>query len=441
MSLPAVRGGREGALTCPSRMGAILTKPRTWIAPYVALWFGVGLLPFQPTDLDVFFWPSARVAVNGHPLLVYTVGGQALYPNANGPVALLPLSALGVLLHGVGWFDATVQRRAIALGMFCLFILLMGREAVAAIERLRGEPLHPTLRLLAYAVLTLSPLAWQSVAGYGHIEQPIEIWLLLLAVRWVGERHAMRAGIAFGASIMTRSSAVLMTVPLGLASLRGGLRQAAAFIAAAVAAAVAIVLPFLLADPSDVIHSLFTYRGSLKVGAGSVWSLTRGAPLEMIVQHWDIAVIAAVVLATNFWLARRPGLDEGGLFAALTLTAGVFALLAKTVWPYYLFEVLVFGTVWSAGTWRPEHGVVRLVLLPLAISVDGLIAEIGSEQNLALTYVQLEGAAMFVMLSLTLGWLLWLATREPAAVTTAGIATPAVRLKGHGPERADERTC
>ena len=51
-------------------MGRLLSNPRTWIAPYVLLWFGVGLLPFQPTDLDIFFWPSAHVAADGHPLLV-----------------------------------------------------------------------------------------------------------------------------------------------------------------------------------------------------------------------------------------------------------------------------------------------------------------------------------------------------------------------------------
>jgi hypothetical protein len=417
-------------------MGRLLSNPRTWIAPYVLLWFGVGLLPFQPTDLDIFFWPSARVAAYGHPLLVYTAGGQALYPNANGPLALVPLSLLATLLNAAGRLDDVTLRRAIALAVFSVFVLLMAREAVRAIERLRGDRLHPSVRLLVYAVLALSPLAWQSVAGYGHIEQPVEIWLLLVAVRWIQEGHPVRAGIAFGAGIMTRSSAVLMSVPLGLATLRRGPRSVIAFFAAAVAAAIGILAPFLLADPSDVIHSLFTYRGNLEVGAGSVWSLLRGSSLEAVVQHWDTAAIAAVVVATNLWLARRPGLDEGRLFAAMTVTSGSFALLAKTVWPYYFFELLVFGTVWALGTWRREDGVVRLVLLPVAVSIYGLIAEVGSEVNLPLEPVRIEGAAMFVMLGLTLAWLEWFATRPPAR--QGGIAPAAVRLKGHGPERADE---
>jgi len=427
-----------GTLNCPYPMGSLLIKPRTWIVPYVALWTGVGLLPFQPTDLDIFFWPSARIAVHGHLFSVYAAGGHALYPNANGPVSLLPLSALGVLLNAVGWLDASAPRRGIALGVFCLFILLMSREAVAAIDRLRGTPLIPSVRLLVYAVLTLSPLAWQSVAGYGHIEQPIEIWLLLLAARWLGEGRPLRAGIAFGASILTRSSVVLMTVPLGLAGWRRSLRSALTFFFGAAAAGAAILLPFLVADPYDVIHSLFTYRGSLKVGAGSVWSLMRDTSLENLVQHYDIVAIVAVVLATNLWLARGNRLDDGRLFAGMTLTAAAFAMLAKTVWPYYFLEVYVLGSVWAFGTWRARDGALRLVLVPIAVSVFGLIAEIGSEQYLPLPLVRIEGAAMFAMLAPLIVWIMWFTRRERA--TPAGIATTAVRLKGRGPERADERT-
>ena len=418
------------------RFNALLLRPSTWIVPYVALWFGVGLLPFQPTDLDIFFWPSAKIAAQGHPLLIYAAGGHALYPNANGPVALLPLSVVAVLLNAVGWLDAGAQRRAIAMAVFCLFILLMAVEAVRAIERMRGARLNPSMRLLAYSVLTLNTLAWQSVAGYGHIEQPIEIWLLLVAVRWLGERRSLPAGIAFGVAIMTRSSAVLMTVPLGLGSLRQGLRSAVALFTGAAAAVAAILLPILIADPSNVIHSLFTYRGSLPVGAGSVWSLARGSPLEPIVQHWDIAAVLAVVVATNLWLARRNGFDEGRLFAAMTLTSAAFAMLAKTVWPYYFFEVLILGTVWAVGTWRPAAGIVRLVLLPVAVAIYGVIAEIGSEQNLPLRLVRVEGSAMFVMLALAMVWVMWYATHQAASPSGIGPAT--VRLKGHGPETADQ---
>lgn len=397
------------------RIAALLLKPSTWVIPFVALWFVVGLLPIQPTDLDIFFWPSAKLAVLGHPLLVYSAAGHDTYPNANGPLALVPLSAIGVFVNAFGWLDARTQRRAVALAAFSVFLLLMSREAVAAIERIRGRTLTAYPRLFAYAVIALSPQAWQSVAGYGHIEQPIEIWMLLIAAKLVDREQAGRAGVAFALAVLSRSSAVLLAVPLGLASWQRRPTAALRLFVGAGLTCAAGLLPFVLADPSDVIHSLFTYRGGLVVGAGSIWSLTYGSGLEAVVKHWDIGAVVATGLAMNLWLATRPGgLDRSRLFAALTLSSVSFALLAKTVWPYYFFEVFVFGTVWAFGRWKPADGVVRLVFLPLAISVFGMVAEVGSEQGLATRLVQLEGASMFAMLGLTAAWIVWMSRTAPA---------------------------
>jgi len=78
-----------------------------------------------------------------------------------------------------------------------------------------------------------------------------------------------------------------------------------------------------------------------------------------------------------------------------------------------LFEVFVFGTVWAFGRWKPADGVVRLVFLPLAISIFGMVAEVGSEQGLATRLVQLEGASMFAMLGLTTAWVIWMSSAGP----------------------------
>jgi hypothetical protein len=420
------------------RLSALLLKPSTWVVPYVALWFVVGLLPFQPTDLDIFFWPSAKLAVAGHPLLVYAAAGHDAYPNANGPLALVPLSAVGVILNAFGWLDASTQRRAVAMAVFSVFLLLMSREAVHAIERIRGRNLTAYPRLFAYAVIALSPQAWQSVAGYGHIEQPIEIWLLLIAARLVDREQAGRAGIAFALAVLSRSSAVLLAVPLGLASLQRRRTAALRFLVAGAVTGVAGLLPFVIADPADVIHSLFTYRGGLVVGAGSIWSLTYGSGVEDVVKHWDIAAVVAAGLAANLWLATRPGgLNRARLLAAMTLSSASFALLAKTVWPYYLFEVFVFGTVWAFGRWKPADGVVRLILAPLAISVFGMVAEVGSETGLATRPVQLEGAGMFAMLGLTAAWILWVSSGGVRREAGISASPPTLDRHGYGSERAD----
>jgi hypothetical protein len=403
-----------------SRFVHLIVQPRLWAGPYVAVWFLVGFLPIQPTDLDIFFWPSAQIAVAGHPLLVYSPGGQDAYPNANGPVALAPLTVVGLVVRAFGWLNAYDERRAFALAAFSLFVLLMAREGIAAIDRLRGDRLVGVWRLLAYAALATAPPVWQSVVGYGHIEQPMEIWLALLAVRFLGRERTYLAGLAYGLAVLSRSSAVLLVIPLALAAWRRRPTRAVQLLTGTAVTGVAVLLPFFLADRANVTHSLFTYRGGLPIGAGSIWALERGGTLEPLVQHWDLALVAAVALAANLWLASRPGgLTEDRLFAGMTLTAAAFALLAKTVWPYYFFEVFVFGTVWAAGRWRPGDGIVRIALLPVMVSTFGLVSEIGPEPGLGWTEVNIEGAGMFALLGLLIGWVAWWAAR-PVAGMSAG---------------------
>ncbi len=336
----------------------------------------------------------------------------------------MPLSALGAVLNAFHSFDAQPWRRAFALALFSLFLLLLSREAVRAVERIRGETLMGWVRLLAYAVFALAPPMWQSLAGYGHIEQPVELWLLLVAVRWLDEKREVNAGVAFALAVLTRSSSVLLALPLAVYSARRGAGAFVRFGASTAVAGTAVLAPFLLADPADVLHSLFTYRRDLIVGAGSVWSLAHGTSLEPVIQHWDIVPVAAAVLIANAWLASRPGgLTQGRLFAAMALTAASFTLFAKTVWPYYFVEVFVFGTIWSFGRWKVSENPVRLGLLPIAVSTFGLIAEIGSEEGLAQDLVALEGGAMFLMLVLTMLWVAWVAG-EPRRREAGMVATP-----------------
>ena len=395
---------------------ALLTDPRAWIAPYVVLWIALAFLPLPANDLDRVFWPSAKVALGGHPLLVYSVR-QNGYPNANGPVALIPLTAVGLVVRSLGWLDAPYARRAAAFALLSLLVLLMARESLAAVERLRGHRIDGFPRLLSYATFGLAPPIWLSVVGYGHIEQPIEVWFLLIAVRLMDRNWIYRSGIAFGLAVLSRSSAVLLSIPFALASLSRSPAIAARLFAAVAITCVAGILPFYLADKADVSYSLFTYRGGLPVGPGSIWSLTRDGPLAPLVQHWDIAAVVAAAVATNLWLGtRRGGLSEARLFAAMSLTSASFALLAKTVWPYYFFEVFVLATIWVAGTWRQEDGIARLVMAPIAISTLAIVADVTSPYGgLAPAPVRVEGVAMFFLLGLLVVWTIWEAGRTTSA--------------------------
>src|SRR5437762_3574014 len=78
----------------------------------------------------------------------------------NGPLALVPLTAVAAVASRIGWLDDERLRRMLVLGAFSIFSVLMAREAVAAIDRLRGTSLAGVSRLLAYGVFAAAPTLW-----------------------------------------------------------------------------------------------------------------------------------------------------------------------------------------------------------------------------------------------------------------------------------------
>jgi hypothetical protein len=389
---------RSGPAT--ARRGRLWDRlpPIAWVVAYIALWGAVAFFPVPGNDLDEFFWPSARIAVAGQPLMVYQPAGQHSYPNANGPLALAPLTVAGVMVKALGWTHSMQLRRLVALSLFSLFILLMAREAVMAVERLRGRRLSGRARFFAYAAFAVAPPIWHSVAGYGHIEQPMELWLVLLAARWTAAERPLRGGAALGLAFLARSSATLLALPLLLAAGRQGIRRAAGVAIAGALVAGGGLLPFYLADRVDLAHSLFEFRPSLLVGSGSIWTFSRGTAWEQVAQHWDLAMVGALAVVINLWLATRSGGMVGGrIYAALALTAASFALLAKAVWPYYFLEVYIFGAVWALG--RARASKAALISPLVVVSALGLFAEVGSTPNQSDSLVHLEAGAMFGLLS------------------------------------------
>jgi hypothetical protein len=332
-------------------------------------------------DLDNFFLPAVRIALSGHPLLVYTVRYQGIIANDNGPLGLVPLVPVAALASWLGWLDDERLRRMLILGAFSVFSLLMAREAVAAIDRLRGASLAGLSRVLAYGVFAASPTLWNSVLGYGHIEQPMTLWLVLLAVRRCADGRSTAAGIGFGLAMLTRTLAALPLIPLGLLLLARGRWRAVAWLAGSAALVVALGLfPFLLADPTDTIYSLITHRGSLPVGGGSLWQLVAGTPYQWIPQRADVLfVLGLAVLLSLLVIVARQDMEPSSrdIYGLLALTALALPLLAKSVWPYYFLDVYVFGAVWWLGQPNPLARGRRLMgaTIPLIASVGTLLTE------------------------------------------------------------------
>ena len=385
----------------------MLRRPTDWALgfAYAVAWAIAGWLWTGPlNDLDYFFLPAVRIALSGHPFMVYAVRFRTVLAIDNGPLGLLPLTAVAALVARLGWLDDERLRRMVILAAFSIFSLLMAREAVSAIDRLRGTSLGGLARVLAYGVFAASPTLWLSVLGYGHVEQPMTLWLVLLGVRSLAGKRPLAAGISFGLAMLTRTVATLPLISLGLLLLARHRWRAAGWLAAGAAFIVMLgLLPFLLVDPADTIYSLVTHRGNLPPGGGSIWMLVVGTPYQWIPQRADILIVLGLAaLASLIVIRARQDLEPTSrdFYGVLALTALTLPLLAKSVWPYYFLDAYVFGAIWWLGQAHPLALGGRLIgaAVPLIAVVGTLLTEY--EMGASSAPIRLpEGVVMGVVLA------------------------------------------
>jgi hypothetical protein len=383
----------------------------TLVLLYTALWAFSAHFKLSPTDLDVFFMPSAKVMLGGHPWLAYSVRYTANYPNANGPLSLLPLTFAAWVAQRGGWLSDPTSTRIVVMVIFTVFPLLMSYEAVRAVDRLRGVPLQGARRVFAYAVFALTPQLWHSTLLYGHIEQPIEIWLVLVSLRLLTTRRAGWSGVCLGLALLARTAAIVLCIPLVLYPLcRRRWREAAWQLGGVALTVVLGLLPFWLADRADVLWSLLTFRGSLDVGGGSLWGLAVSTPWEAFAKaHDSLVVMAAVALICLLVYLTRPSLDlrSREIMALLTICAFCFPLLIKTMWPYYFLEPYVLLAIWWLAQPLATSRRTRLLWICDALLTMGVIGiaqlgELGKSQPGVLSWMRLWSLAVTIAIVLAM---------------------------------------
>lgn len=360
---PAASGDHNVAVTSRAAtlgLGAAFVAAST-LAPLV--------LKTTPSDLDLFFWPSAETAVSGHPLLIYSAQFTGGVFNDNGPLGLIPVIPAAALANAFGWAGTLAGRAALAGAIVSLFVLLLAYQAVHLIGAARGGVRRP---LGVAAAILLAPALWIGILDYGHVEQPVEMCLLLLAISWsLRNRHAL-TGIALGAAILTRTIAGFCAIPLILAPLASRrIRPTAVTVVATVITICIGLAPFIVADGSTVLRALVTNRGGLAIGSGSIWILARHASWAGLVKAFDVYIGAAVATAlVAISLRRRPALatTHVGLTGLLTVASCCLPLFAKSVFPYYLAEPYVFSAIWWLA--RPGTAFNWRALIPLSLTVD-----------------------------------------------------------------------
>jgi hypothetical protein len=355
------------------------------VSGYLGFAFALSfVLGTKDSDLDVFFWPAAQLAAHGHPLLIYTVH-TGPFPNANGPLSLVPLTAVAIVADWVGWSSNAPLRDGLVLVVFSGFTLLAAREAAHLVEMAGIRGRSPAI----YAAVCLSIPLWLALGSFGHIEIPLEIWLTLMALRLALRGRGIPTGVLLGLVLLTRSSAVVLIVGVTVfvaseprrESLLSRFGRSASVLGVALATTLLGLAPFLVFDAHATISSLLSFRGSLPIGGGSIWVvLARGLPWSGVVQHFDaVLMVIAAALLGGLIVVRVPETapDVRRAAVVMTVAACCVPLLAKTTWAYYLAEPYAFAVVAVAarrGSLRPSTWAVPILLafVSLILAVVGL---------------------------------------------------------------------
>ena len=386
--------------------------------------FALRVLKTTPSDLDLFFWPSAETAVSGHPLLIYSaqfIGGVF---NDNGPLGMIPVIPAAALANALGWAGSLAGRAALTGAVVSLFVLLLAYQAVRLTGAARGRVRWP---LGVAATVLLAPALWIGILDYGHIEQPVEMCLLLLAISWsLGNRHAL-TGVALGAAVLTRTIAGFCAIPLILAPLATHrIRPMAVTVGATVITVCVGLAPFILADESTVLRALVTNRGGLPIGGGSFWIVARHASWAGFVSEFDVYIGAAVATGlVAITLRRKPALatTHVGLLGLLTAASCCVPLFAKSVFPYYLTEPYVFAAIWWLA--RPGSALNWRALIPLLLTIDVFVVKAALMTPFGV-WGAVAGVTSGVALAVAAGLVTFDLLHDPVDVA----ASPVVR---HGP--------
>jgi hypothetical protein len=335
------------------------------------------VLKTAPSDLDLYIWPQAETVVAGHPLLIYAAHGHSTFMNDNGPLGLVPLVPMAALANALGWAGSLTGRAALAGAAASLFVLLLAYQTVHFVAAARGAVRWP---LAVAATVLLAPALWIAVLDYGHIEQPVELCLLILGITCALRKKNVLSGIALGAAILARTIAGFCVIPLVLAALVRRQPRAAATIAVTALVTIAVGLtPFVLADAQATLHALITYRASIPISGGSFWIVARDASWAGLVGSSDVylgAAVAVALVAVTLWRRPSNGTTHAGVIGLITVASCCVPLFAKSVFPYYLFEPYVFAVLWWLA--RPGTAINWRAVVPVLLTVDVFIVMVAT---------------------------------------------------------------
>lgn len=365
------------------------------------------VLTAADSDLTNFFFKSADYILRGDPWHMYavTVGG---YPNYNPPLSIFLMAPLLALAHALG-FDTNYGAQITFVTL--PFLLLIPLLAFLVIHTLRAlYPAIPeTQRLLAFVLVALGPLSWQTMATWYHVEQPLMLCLLVGAMLALQSRRAALAGVLAGLAVLTRTTAIVPLIALGVLLLLGRDWRALLKVGGIGALVAGIgFAPFFLFAPRDTLYALVQWRGTALIGGNSIWTLFASTPLDGIARRLDFYAVVLFVLIITFLAARRFGISAYSreAWAVLALAALAVPLLSKTNWPYYYLEPFIFLLIWEfasmhdrrAGLWRWPVLAISFLAVTATLSQYIYLRSVGAGDRILVGLLEFGAMAVFVAL-------------------------------------------
>jgi hypothetical protein len=364
------------------------------------------LVTIADSDLTNFFFKSADYILRGDPWHMYAVnvGG---YPNYNPPLSIFLMAPLLALGRALGFTNPGAEITFVTLP----FLLLIPLLAFLVIHTLRVlYPAIPeTQRLLAFVLVALGPLSWQTMATWYHIEQPLMLCLLIGTMLALQSRRAALAGVLAGLAVLTRTTAVVPLIALGVLLLLGRDWRALLKVGGIGALVAAIgFAPFFLFDRSDTLYSLVQWRGTAIIGGNSIWTLFASTPLDGIARRLDFYAVVFFVVIITFLAARRFNITaySRDAWAILALGALAVPLLSKTNWPYYYLEPFIFLLIWEfasmhdrrAGLWRWPVLAISFLAVTATLSQYIYLRSVGTGDRILVGLLEFAAMGAFVVL-------------------------------------------
>ena len=321
------------------------------------------------SDLTNFFLPSAAYILRGDPWHMYAVRTSGLIPNDSPPLSMFLYAPLLALARALGFAANYGEQITVVSLPLLLVVPLLGLLVLAALPRLYPQ-MPDAQQVLAYVLVVLSPLVWESIGTWYHLEVPLMVCFIVGAVIALQGRREWLAGLLAGLALLTSTTAMFPLLALGiLLLLERRWRTAAVYAGIAVVVAGIGMAPFFLFDRPDATYSFLTWRGGAEIGGNSIWSIFASSSasgirhtLNAIAKRLDMPSMLIFVAGASVLASRRLRVSaySRDTWAVLALAALAVPLLSKRIWPYYYLEPFIFLLVWEfttmhdrlAGLWR-----------------------------------------------------------------------------------------